>query len=465
VTDTTGHAGRGHWLALGAIVLLAAVSRAVLLREPIRYDEAYTFLAYAARPLGDISGFYNLPNNHVLNSVLMHESVRVLGNHLWSLRVPAFAAGVALVPVAYGAGRALYTPSAGLWAAALTASSAPMIDFAVIARGYAIGLFFVLLALWMAALAVNGARWWPWPVFAACGALAFWSVPTMGPGMAVVAAWAGATLLLARRIRTLAALVAASVAAGVIAYLLYRPTLGQPGWDVGKEAPRNAGAMWDLAKATWASWSRAIPGPVELVVAAAVGAGLALHRRVARGPVPILAAAALVLFASLVTGLGAGRFPRYWLAYLPFVLLTAGAGVAGVAAALPRPRFAPAVPVAVAAVLAALVLAAGQDGAEEPPAGDNEISAYLRGVTPEVGADPMFAAAVDYYLLRDRMPLSWGSVTPSMRIAHSMVVVVPGREQATAIYTARKLGSEPGQAQLLRAFDHTSVWRVEILAG
>jgi hypothetical protein len=112
------------------------------------------------------------------------------------------------------------------------------------------------------------------------------------------------------------------------------------------------------------------------------------------------------------------------------------------------------------------VLAAGQEDAEEPPTGDNDIAGYLRTVSPEIGADPiLFAPAVDYYLLREGLPLTWGSVTPSMRINRSMVVVVPGRAETTAIDTARRLGAVPGRAQLLRAFEHLSVWRVDIQNG
>ena len=67
----------------------------------------------------------------------------------------------------------------------LAASSSAMIDFAVIARGFSIGLFFVFTALWMAALAVNGARLWPWPVFAAAGALLNWVVAREAQGQRV----------------------------------------------------------------------------------------------------------------------------------------------------------------------------------------------------------------------------------------------------------------------------------------
>jgi 4-amino-4-deoxy-L-arabinose transferase-like glycosyltransferase len=395
----------------------------------------------------------------------MHLSVDVGGNRLPVLRAPNWAAGVAVVLVSYGVGRALYNPRAGLWIAALVASSAPMIDFSVIARGYMLGIFFVVSALWLAALAINGARIWPWPLFAVAGALAFWSVPTMAVGMATVGVWAGAVLVLRRRWGALGALVIASAAAGVIAYLLYRPTLDQQGWDVPNEVPRDASAIWLLAKATWGNWQRAVPWPVELLFAAAVLAGAVLHRRIARQPVPILAAVALVIGVALVTGVGAGQFPRFWLVCLPFFLISAGAGLELATRSIARRRRAPAVPVAVAAVLAGLVLAAGQGGAEEPPTGDNQISGYLKHdlQAGEVLAHPYtFAPAVDYYLLRDGFTLTTGSVTGPMRKTGRAIVVAPGHDELPALDAVRFGGGVPGRAELLRRFEAMSVWSVEV---
>lgn len=291
----------------------------------------------------------------------------------------------------------------------------------------------------------------------------------MGPGMAVVGLWAAGVLLWERRFGKLAALAGASVASGLLAYLLYRPTLGQGGWDAGKTVLRDASVMWDLAQGVWGNWNRAVPWPVEVVLGAAFAAGLLLHRRIGRQPLPIAVPTLVVLAASVLTGLGAGAFPRYWLAYLPFVLLTIAAGAALATDALlrSRPKLDLALPGVVAAVLAALVLIAGQRGAEEPPTGDNAISGYLyRDLKAgEVGAARFtFAPAVDYYLYRDRLPLTIGHVTDAMKRTGRAIIAVPGDDEFLVHTTVRFMGGVPGDAKLLRRFDYMSVWEVQILA-
>ena len=457
--------------ALAAILVVTVVTRAAVLREPMRYDEAFTFLTYAVHPVGEIVGSYGLPNNHIFNTVLMHVSWVVLGNHLWSLRLPAFLAGCAIVPAAYLAVRTLYGAHAALWAAALTACSAPLVDFSVNARGYTLGILFVLLALWAAALMTDGHRLAPWPLFVVSCALAAWSVPTMGLGLAAVGVWAAAVLVLRRDARGLVALVSGAAVAGLITYLLYRPTFGQHGWVAGKTVPRDLGSLRALASATWDSWNRATPWPLQVVLGAAVVTGVAVHRRMGRQPVPVLAAALAVLVLSLLTGEGTGLFPRYWLAYLPFVLISAAAGFAWSVEALAARRrvaLAPAfaVPVAAAVLLSVLVLAAGQAASEEPPVSDNAFSGYVRQAGfGEVAAEPhTYGPAVDYYLLRDHMTPTFGYLTPPMRQTGHAIVAIPGDDAVRAVDTMRALGAvpAPAPARLLRRFEYMSVWDVPI---
>ena len=63
----------------------------------MRYDEALTFNEFASRPLYYGLSYYPDPNNHLLNTLLMHLAFLGLGNQPWVLRLPALAAGVLLV--------------------------------------------------------------------------------------------------------------------------------------------------------------------------------------------------------------------------------------------------------------------------------------------------------------------------------------------------------------------------------
>jgi 4-amino-4-deoxy-L-arabinose transferase-like glycosyltransferase len=136
---------------LALLVVGGAAVRVALMGEPMRYDESFTFFAYAMTPIGHITSTYDFPNNHVLYTLLTHFAWLVLGDHVWVVRLPALAAGLALIPSAYLAARALYGRSAGLVAAGLVTGLAPLIDYSVDGRGYMLGTLLIVVSLWLAA--------------------------------------------------------------------------------------------------------------------------------------------------------------------------------------------------------------------------------------------------------------------------------------------------------------------------
>ncbi len=82
-----------------AILLLAAVIAACALRlqtleSSLGHDEAYTLEAIAAQPYERIVTSDAAPNNHILHSLLVRFSVRLLGTESWTARLSAFAAGI-----------------------------------------------------------------------------------------------------------------------------------------------------------------------------------------------------------------------------------------------------------------------------------------------------------------------------------------------------------------------------------
>ena len=82
-----------HVAALALIVAIGAAIRLAYLNEPMRYDEAYSFLHYAPLPLGALVRTYDTANNHILSNLLVHFSYYHLGGDRWMLRLPALLAG------------------------------------------------------------------------------------------------------------------------------------------------------------------------------------------------------------------------------------------------------------------------------------------------------------------------------------------------------------------------------------
>src|SRR5204863_4157783 len=73
---------RPHLAILAALVAGGAVVRVLLVAEPMRFDESFTFLAYATHPVHHILTTYDFPNNHILHSLAVHFAWRVFGDHL-----------------------------------------------------------------------------------------------------------------------------------------------------------------------------------------------------------------------------------------------------------------------------------------------------------------------------------------------------------------------------------------------
>src|SRR3990172_724006 len=101
--------------AVVAIVILGAAVRAAFINIPIRYDEAFTFIHFARFPVANFIGDYSFPNNHLLHSLLVRLSVVLFGPWEWAIRLPAFLAGVACLPMLYLLGRRLFDELTGLW--------------------------------------------------------------------------------------------------------------------------------------------------------------------------------------------------------------------------------------------------------------------------------------------------------------------------------------------------------------
>jgi hypothetical protein len=88
-------------LALLGGMLVAVVARLANWNLPLGHDEAYMYNAFASRSFWHIVTNYHLPNNHVLLSLIIKIVTALLGNHVWSLRLPTLVTGVMMVPVAY----------------------------------------------------------------------------------------------------------------------------------------------------------------------------------------------------------------------------------------------------------------------------------------------------------------------------------------------------------------------------
>lgn len=136
-------------LLLPAALFAAGVAfRLLHLGDPVRYDEAFTYLNYARAPLWEALTDYGAANNHFLNTLLVRLAASVLGEQAALWRLPNLLAGLGTIILAAVIARKWFGGAAAVVALAVTCVSPVMAHFSVLARGYGLSLFFGLTALY-----------------------------------------------------------------------------------------------------------------------------------------------------------------------------------------------------------------------------------------------------------------------------------------------------------------------------
>src|SRR5262249_31172217 len=121
------------WLALALAIGAATCAR--FLAQPMRFDESAAYLNFSLAP-GFRALNYSLPANHVLHSVLVKAATAALGSSPASIRMTAFLAAIALLPVLFLFARELLGWEAALFASAGACAFPYLVLYATNARGY-----------------------------------------------------------------------------------------------------------------------------------------------------------------------------------------------------------------------------------------------------------------------------------------------------------------------------------------
>lgn len=332
---------RRYLSALAFLTVLALFIRLLYLSQPMRYDESYTYLVFATRPLDFIISDYHVPNNHVLHTLLVGLATRLLGNQPWVIRLPAVAAGVLMVPATYLLGRMSYGRFSGLLAAALVASSSFMIEYSTNGRGYTL---ISLLTLLFFALGIylkdhqNAAAWTFFVLLAAAG---FYTMPTFLYPFGALMLWLLLSALVGDVSRAYDGgfwkhLFIAGLGIGLLTVFLYTPILLESGlakltdnaFVQAIPADRFLYELQGSFISTWRSWVRDLLAWQGWVLAFGFIASLVWHRQVARQRLPL---SPLVVFwcGALLLLQRVAPWPRVWLFMMPLFFICASAGLRG----------------------------------------------------------------------------------------------------------------------------------------
>jgi len=273
--------------ATAALFALGIALRVGHLFDAIRLDEATTYVMFASRPFGEALSSYQLPNNHLLNTVLVKISIIAFGPEPWSLRLPNLLAGDGAMALVAAIACRWFGRAGAVAALAFAAVSPTTAHYSVQARGYTLMIFLCLFALWSIEQRHDGGgrRWTA--VAALSSALALYAVPT---GLLLVLPLAAYDLVLSlkRGKGTLGFWAVAWLGAATLTALLYLPVIlhgGEQFFANEYNARLGPGEMGQYLRLygralrdekTWGAGGLAVWGP--LVVAGAVAAAAKTKR-------------------------------------------------------------------------------------------------------------------------------------------------------------------------------------------
>ena len=271
-TDLGSLTSRSHKQLVGAIILVGAAFRISQLWRPITYDEAFTCTFYATRSAGFILSDYTSPANQLFHTLLMKWAMGLFGTHLWSIRLPALVAGVAVLPLFYVFVRAMFNRYVAVLSLAFVAGSGALIEYSALARGYSLTWFFMIAASLAGRHLVkrnNGVSAALVAVFCAFG---MWSAPAMIYPALAIYIWLALylstlydTSLNRRLIGVLLSFVLFAVLSTLaylpviithsLDHLLHHPMLGENAWSSFVQTHQDkAFELWVFFNDTAATW-------------------------------------------------------------------------------------------------------------------------------------------------------------------------------------------------------------------
>ena len=331
---------RSIWISLGLITLIGFSLRIIDLNQSIAYDEAYTFIHFASREFKHILADYSAPNNHIFHTILVGMAYRLFGGQAWVLRLPAFLAGLLMIPAMYIAARRFFSAHQSLAAAGLAAITPLFVNYSVNGRGYTMLVVFALLLTNFAGILVKRKSTPALIAFTITSALGFYTIPIFLYPMAGISIWVVATYLFAKETwqdkrRKLGLFLGACLIAGFLTFVLYSPVIffgSGLSSIIGNEIVKSL--SWStflenldprMIKA-WNKWMIGISPVVEYLFLGGFVLSLLFYRKVSNQKLPLQVFLTLAVVILLIVQ-RVSPLPRLWIYLEAFYLMFAAAGL------------------------------------------------------------------------------------------------------------------------------------------
>jgi len=341
----TGLRPRKHELVLLIVILvimvLAIIYRLEHIYSSLIHDEAYTYVAFGRSLFSAISD-YHLPNNHVFHSILVYFSTQIFGIQPWAVRLPAFVAGVLLVPAAYWLAKRLYDRWVAIAAALLVAWFPPLIAYSNNARGYTLVALFTLITLALGDYVRKEKNLFAWGLISLFSALGLYTVPVMLFPFGLLFVWLfwGNMLEGPGPYRTKWDFtwhwLGAGFGAASLTLVFYMPVFVFTGPGKVFFNAFVAPLPWqDFLETlssrfadTWAEWTFRVPTVIIILLVAGLIMSLLFHRPISSIRVPVQLAALLWIVVLLLVQ-RPNAWSKVWVFLQPLMLIWAAGGIIG----------------------------------------------------------------------------------------------------------------------------------------
>lgn len=478
---------KGYLPILLLITLIGAGLRSLYANQPMRYDEAYTVVAFAARPLWNAISDYHLPNNHVFHTLLVHFSVAVFGNQAWAARLPVLLAGVFCIPAAFLAGRMLFNHQAALLAASWIAVVPVMVDYSTNARGYTLICLFSLLLMGLGAHLLKHKSLLGWLVFGTLSALGFYTLPIMLYPFGAIILWLFLSWLAKETSQAYSSsfllyLAVSGMVTTSLTTLFYLPILLVSGSSAlfGNRyiAPRSwrefTGDLPIKASNAWSFWIDNWPSLLVAFFITGLALSLVFHRRIAKQKVPFLICFVIWIGAALIAQ-RVTPLERIWLFALPALIVVACGGLSSLLLLLPDEKLRDSGAILVALILVlvmGLATLRGDIRMKGNPAGPvadaeslaQQIASFLQPGDAVLSISPV-TAPLKFYMLAHDIPVNYlyDRSTP-FEFERGLAVVANNSSLDEVVSRLGISGQLQLQsAQVLDTTPFTTIYRLEIV--
>jgi hypothetical protein len=316
------------------ILAAAIVFRLVRIYDGMSHDESYTFIVFSSTSWFNIVTNYQLPNNHVLNSLLIYFSTHIFGIQPWAVRLPALFAGMLLIPATYGFAKTVYDKYTALVSALLVAILPGAILYATTARGYSLVALFTILTLWLADFLRRTKNLFAWSLLVLFSALGFYSVPVFLFPFGMVFAWLFFENLVTdpgeygSRINFLKHWLLAGLGSAVLVLILYTPIFIYTGADKVFANPFVAPQGWlgyipsipGHLLSVWQEWTSGFSPLWAVVLALGFLLGLVFYRHLSRHRFPLQIAAFIWIATLMLVQRPAGVTKIWVFLQAPFLI-------------------------------------------------------------------------------------------------------------------------------------------------